>query len=553
EIGDFEDGAIELERALELAPERFDLRRELVEAYERLDRPDLVVPQLDLLLRRVGSEGPAVRGPMVLRLAAALRENGDPASATEVLAGFGRELAGLDPALVGDELREAVAEQSFAGLRQLGEDERALLVALELAAKRMRAGEDGKVSVAGTTGLWLARAGRVLDEAGVESVGELLALAGHLALPPGLPADLPLTRAGLLTAALRARPDDVALAEELEHVLRELGDDEALEQHLRRQIERHGDPDTRAELIERLLPLIESTGATVAADRVEGSGELADLLEELLVLRPGHATAMLTLGRLRFEQGDATAARQLWAVAAGAVDDGDPRFYEPALELGREALDLGEFDHARTMAERARRLEPGAAEPVELLAAIAGAVGDPELMALTLEQLLETLDAEAPVADGDQRQVDRRSALELELAWALARWYEREASPDRARAALGHFEASLRAAGDAAARVAGIRRALALAEALDDAPAAGRMRALLRQELGAALSVPEILAEVELLDRRLDSPLVALERLEHALGARAAEAALLTGLEELLVRRSDRPELAQRAQRTLRS
>ncbi|MFO7564122.1 MAG: tetratricopeptide repeat protein, partial [Enhygromyxa sp.] len=380
ERDELEHAIAELERALELQPDRLVLRYALADAYERGDRLEQAIATLHDLLRDDREATPGERGRLGLRLASLLRAIGALEDAAELLAACERELARAAPELVEQAVREALAEQSFAVLRELGEDDQALVVALERAAQLWT--DEGALAAepARRLGAWLARAARVLDEAGVEEIGELSQLLGSQI---ELPEALPRTRVALLERAVDLRPDDHELADGLEAVLRELGDRDALELHLRRRIDRNADPELRAELLERLIASLEA-GASSQASEASGANEggrgghnqtphgghhvpphstnlqaseasganeggrggrnndLAELLEELLVLRPEHTSAMLTLGRLRFEAGEAAEARQLWALAGERLELDDPRFYRPVLELAREALDTGE-------------------------------------------------------------------------------------------------------------------------------------------------------------------------------------------------------------------
>ena len=555
--GLLDHASAQLERAVELGPDRIDLRRALAQAYERSDREDQAIPLLHGILRDDHDATPDQRGRLSLRLAALLRNAGAIEDAAELLASCERELARVNPELISEAVREAVADQSFAALRELAEDDRALTVALEQAAALWAEANDpatAEPELARRLGAWLARAARVLDEAGVEEIGELAQLMGQ---QPGqrveLPESLPRTRVTLLERAVALRPGDSELAEGLEAVLVELGDSETLELHLREQIDRNSDPQLRASLVERLIATIERSGERSG----ERSDELAELLEDLLVLRPEHTSALLTLGRLRFESGDASEARQLWRVACERLEPDDPRFYRPALELGRDALDSGELELARTLAERARALEPELSEPLALLTAIARELDDPRLAAEVLgEHLL--LDDELDEHAGARLDPLARAQLELERATALAAVFEGEPDPQVASAALAHYAAAellipSHARVDDHDRAHACERWLALALAVDDRAAQAAARAALRESLGDALEIDALVAEIELLDRGLDRPLAALERCEHGLTHRAADPALVAALGRLLETRDQAVDLAERGQRILRA
>src|SRR5690606_11520974 len=276
---------------------------------------------------------------------------------------------------------------------------------------------------------------------------------------------------------------------------------------------------------------------------------LAELLEDLLVLRPEHTAAMLTLGRLRFEAGETAEARQLWALAGERLDRDDPRFYRPALELAREALDTGEPTLARELAERAHELEPERDEPLALLAAIAHELDDPELAAEILAERVALDDRAEPAARLDPAD---RAKLELSLALALAELFERGGDRRSASAALEHFAAASRPAGPGE-ETRPLERWLALAIAVGDLEQQARARAALREALGDALEIPALIAEISLLDRGLDRPLAAIERCEWALTRHRSDPLLIDALAELLAGRSDAVDLAERGQRMLRA
>jgi thioredoxin-like negative regulator of GroEL len=547
EIDELDDAARQLERAIELAPDRIELRHALADAYERSDRIDEAIPLLHALLRDDREATPDERGRLGLRLASLLRAIGAIEEAGELLTAVERELSRVNPELVSDAVRDAVADESFAALRELTEDDRALALALEQAAALWPGvGREEKL------GAWLARAARVLDEAGVEDLSEFSQLLGSRI---ELPEALPRTRVALLARAVELRPDDHELADGLEAVLRELGDVDGLELHLRRQIERNADPELRAGLLERLVASLETSLHTDTSD-ARRSAQLAELLEELLALRPEHTSAMLTLGRLRFDGGDATEARHLWALAGERLAFDDPRFYQPALELGREALDRGELTHARELAERARALEPQRDEPLLLLGLIAREQADPSLAAEVLAERI-ALDDEAH--DDARLASDARARLEQELALALADCFARDGDRASASAAVEHFAAAERLlparSRDHEAlrdRRTQLERWLALALATADLEQQARARAALRETLGRELEVPALVAELELLDRGLDRPLAALERCEAGLVERAADPALVEALARLLAGRREAVELAERGQRILR-
>ena len=538
---DPDNAAAQLERAVELAPDRLDLRRLLIDALERSGNVRDAIPLLLQLLRHDRESTPDERGRLSLRTAELLRRVERVDEAAELLAASGRELSRANPELVSDELRSELADRSFELLRELGEHQRALDVALEQASLRWGAA-DGTADpeAARRLGSWLARTSEVMVDAEIEQ------LDGQLNSLP-LPEALPRTRVGLLEAAVDVRPDDRELAERLEQALRELDDLQALEMHLRRQIDRHTDPELRAGLLERLLEVVEREGEAY---------EARELLEDLLALRPDHTQAMLTLGRLHFEAGDPTEARKLWSVVQERLAEDDPRFYRPAIELAKDALEAGEHAQARLLAERARALEPEQGEPLELLATIAGEMGDPSFVAEVLGARLQLDDRVQQLAAGDRAQ------LELSRALALTQVFQRSGDPAAGAAALVHHAAAeqlvparTRKPEPGSSGPIATRQWLALAIELADLEAEARARAVLRESLGDALELSELIAEAELLDRRLDRPLAALERIEWGLGGRADERSsseLIDALGRLLREREDEFELAARGQRILR-
>ena len=176
--------------------------------------PKLVETLFSLIPSGVGSEGaiPKLTQSEEKRL---LRDGARWA----VAQGYGREedlwfteeggrLATADAELVSEAVREAVADQSFAALRELAEDDRALTVALEQAALLWPIASElasAPPELARRLGAWLARAARVLDQAEREELGEL---SSSVALPEALPR----TRVGLLERAVELRPEDHELA-----------------------------------------------------------------------------------------------------------------------------------------------------------------------------------------------------------------------------------------------------------------------------------------------------------------------------------------------------
>src|SRR5690606_36647102 len=169
---------------------------------------------------------------------------------------------------------------------------------------------------------------------------------------------------------------------------------------------RNTDPELRASLLERLIDLHE-----LGAD---GSDTRA-LLEELLTLRPEHSAAMLSLGRLHFETGELAEARQLWRLDGEQLPADDLRFYRPALEQAREALEAGELEDAEGLANRAHALEPDEPEPLEWLALIASARAEHRRAAEVLGERLR-IDDELPRA----RKLDASARAEFELRRAAA-------------------------------------------------------------------------------------------------------------------------------------
>ena len=76
EEGDPANAQLQLERALELRPDRLDLRRALAEAYEDAGRERDAIPLLRALLDEDRDATPDARGRLALRLAELLRESG---------------------------------------------------------------------------------------------------------------------------------------------------------------------------------------------------------------------------------------------------------------------------------------------------------------------------------------------------------------------------------------------------------------------------------------------------------------------------------------------
>ncbi len=100
-----------------------------------------------------------------------------------------------------------------------------------------------------------------------------------------------------------------------------------------------------------------------------------DLLQESIELRPGHeanAFAHHHLGVLAWRAGDAEAARRHFE-ASHAIHD---ELYEPVLNLGVLALEVGNWMEARTWFETASALSPSDAQPWEYLAEVHRLRGD---------------------------------------------------------------------------------------------------------------------------------------------------------------------------------
>lgn len=542
----------QLERALALAPDRLDLHAALADCYEQLERPEHAIPHVQALIDHDAEASPSERGRLGLRMARLLREVGELEASATLLAECDRELAQVDPELIAEGLREAIVEQTFTALRELAREGEALELVVERArtlAEQLAADDGASEGVAAQLGAWLARAARVLEDAGCDALEQLCELPSTWTSASD--------RLGLLEQALALRPADQPLADELEQALREAGELDALERHLRTQIDRHAEPDLRAELLERLIAVLEQDEAL---DRRHA--ELAELLEELLVLRPEHTTAMLILGNLRAEQGDAEQARQLWSLAGERLDADDPRFAGPALELARHALELGELASARRLIERARRIDAHDPQALALLAALAEASDDASLSLAAARARLERIDPRAsddPRTSDDPRASDEHVAeLEWTRAWALARLVARGGEPELAREALDAFAKAERLAparAREASRAEASRAWRHLADRLGDRAARVRARAVLRETAGVELELDELLLEAELLERELERPVAALERLEALIGRPRSDRRVVAALGHLLERRRGAPEwqeLANRAARALR-
>ncbi len=273
-----------------------------------------------------------------------------------------------------------------------------------------------------------------------------------------------------------------------------------------------------------------------------------NMLEDLLVLRPEHTTAMLILGNLRFEQGEREQAQQLWEVASERLSDDDPRFLGPALELARHALDASEPERARELAERALRLDPDNQAALELLAKVAFELDDSELAVASLASQLALLDGHA----SDERHAE----LEFAHARALARSFEQARNPAIGRGAIEAFARAERldpARARASDRVPATRTWLSVAEAIGDPEAQARARALLRESEGVELDVATLLAEVELLAGTLGRPGQALERIEAVILRRSIAPEVILGLRGLLEPRRETSEWSEQATRAARA
>lgn len=324
--------------------------------------------------------------------------------------------------------------------------------------------------------------------------------------------------AGLLDAALRAAPDDEALAERLVSLLERAGQDADLTELWRaRAKDTSLSKASRLEAIDRLLSRSLSDQRdprSVAAD----NPECARLFALRLELDPADATAQLVAADAAKANGDDAQAAEHWEHALALLAPDDPRVGSAGRSLGAYQLARGQGPAAAETLQRATTADPQSALGWARLADAAGAIEDTGLELRAREGQLAHTPNNAARGDlmlslsGLHR---RRGELDLSV-----RWLER-ASGHVARDSARHAELA-----EAWMEIARESEA-----SVDEQLLA---RARVRTLLGGAQPASEYRAEARLLAQagRADD---AMRCLEDALNREPTDELLLSSLQEVAV------------------
>lgn len=496
--------------------------------------------------------------PELLRNVAALhRSRGDMDAALaayralrDVLPPSGeRAQARLEEAVLLDELDEdstEIWEVLWPALGKLPRDDqrRGFALAVEVApaaeveawVRRLRTRVDLESSVRSLHRRWLRNKSPdaatvalydALSHAG--AIPEALALAKEAAAQTtGRPQADWLTRAAartegtaaaaLLDAALRAAPNDEALAERLVGLLEQAGQDADLTELWRGRADDASLTTTnRLEAIDRLLGRALSDQRdprTVAADEPE----IARLFALRLQLDPSDATAHLVAADTAKADGDEARAAEHWRRALALLPKGDTRAGAAGRALGTYQLAQGQGQDAAESLRRATTSDPESALGWARLADAARAIEDPRLELKAREGQLAHTPNNA--ARGDlmlELSGLHRSRKELDLS---VRWLER-ASGHVARDSARHAELA-----EAWMEIAREPQA-----SLDEQLLA---RARVRTLLGGDQPASEYRAEARLLSEA-GRPEDAARCLEEALNREPTDELLLSSLREVSV------------------
>ncbi len=164
--------------------------------------------------------------------------------------------------------------------------------------------------------------------------------------------------ATLLDAALRAAPNDEALADRLVALLERAGQDTDLTQLWRGRAEDASlSPANRLEAIDRLLSRALSEQRDPRSIAAEDP-EVARLFALRLQLDPSDATAQLVAADAANAQGDAAAAAEHWAQALTLLAADDPRAGTAGRALGGYLLAKGQAQAAVEVLRRATTADP---------------------------------------------------------------------------------------------------------------------------------------------------------------------------------------------------
>lgn len=197
--------------------------------------------------------------------------------------------------------------------------------------------------------------GRLGDEAGMENV--LLKMVDQHPLDAGLRRRLgeayarqgrEADAAAQFEEALQLNPDDVETLLALTDLYRELGRSDSADALLERAV--NVEASTAEELLSQASPLLSRAGRDPEAIRT-----VEKLLERALEMDPTNADALVMMGDLRLEQGDAEAAGVLLYRAL----EQNPRDPQIWIQAAGAFLQSGDRDRAVSVADEGLQLFPG--------------------------------------------------------------------------------------------------------------------------------------------------------------------------------------------------
>jgi tetratricopeptide (TPR) repeat protein len=226
--------------------------------------------------------------------------------------------------------------------------------------------------------------------------------------------------AALLDAALRAAPDDDALADRLVTLLDRAGQDADLTELWRsRATDASLASSVRLDAIDRLLRRVLSEQRDPRRVAAEDP-EIAQLYALRLTLDPDDATAHLVAADHARVSGEESRAAEHWTRAITLMRPDDPRIGPAGRSLGAHHLTHGNAEAAVASLRRAADADPESAVGWAKLAEAAGEAGDEELRVHAREsQLAHTPNT---AARGDlmlelSRLQRRRGALDSSVRW----------------------------------------------------------------------------------------------------------------------------------------
>ena len=232
--------------------------------------------------------------------------------------------------------------------------------------------------------------------------------------------------AALLDAALRAAPDDEALAERLVSLLDRAGQDADLTDLWRSRAEDAALPSAvRLDAIDRLLSRVLSDRRDPRRVAAEDP-DVARMYALRLTLDPTDATAHLVAADQARVDGAQTRAAEHWTRAIASMKPDDPRIGPAGRSLGAYHLSHGDPEAAIEALERATTADPESAVGWAKLAEAAAATGDVALRLRARESQLAHTPSTA--ARGDlmlELAALHRTQGELD---GSVRWLERASS-----------------------------------------------------------------------------------------------------------------------------